>query len=136
MSDFGDFNTPSEDPTADFLARERAALGEDADLFNTEPIQSPAVTNLMTPSTLPMSPSVFTEPTPTMSTPPVDNAYSSFEAEFPKAEELETSQVCICKKDERAKFTNMSLLYNRHSIRLYYQKKNQRQFGKNDCTSQ
>ncbi|KAG1172433.1 hypothetical protein G6F70_002557 [Rhizopus microsporus] len=92
MSDFGDFNTPSEDPTADFLARERAALGEDADLFNTEPIQSPAVTNLMTPSTLPMSPSVFTEPTPTTSAPPVDNTYSSFEAEFPKAEELETSQ--------------------------------------------
>lgn len=91
MSDFGDFNTPSEDPTADFLARERAALGEDADFFSNEPIQSPAVNDLLSPSTLPMSPSIFDEvPQPSQTT---ESEYPSFEADFPKAEELESSQV-------------------------------------------
>ncbi|KAG1472050.1 hypothetical protein G6F56_001772 [Rhizopus delemar] len=90
MSDFGDFNTPSEDPTADFLARERAALGEDADFFSNEPIQSPAVNDLLSPSTLPMSPSIFDEvPQPSQTT---ESEYPSFEADFPKAEELESSQ--------------------------------------------
>ncbi|KAG0743556.1 hypothetical protein G6F57_000615 [Rhizopus arrhizus] len=95
MSDFGDFNTPSEDPTADFLARERAALGEDADFFSSESISSPAVNDLLTPSTLPMSPSVFDEiPQDSPTAPqqqPTNDVYSAFEAEFPKAEELETS---------------------------------------------
>ncbi|KAI7864951.1 clathrin light chain [Mucor mucedo] len=40
MSDFGDFNS---DPTADFFARERAVLGQDADFFssNFETVASP-----------------------------------------------------------------------------------------------
>jgi hypothetical protein len=97
MSDFGDFNTPSEDPTSDFLARERAALGEDADFFTS---------NDMSPA-LPMSPSLFEEAnigeghTSIMSfhssspMKPNEGALVSanFETEYPEAEELETSQV-------------------------------------------
>ncbi|KAI9248401.1 clathrin light chain [Sporodiniella umbellata] len=95
MSDFGDFNTPSEDPTADFLARERAALGEDADFFSGETLQSPAVNDLLSPTALPMSPSLFEEAPiqPSVdSQAVVQSEYPSFEASFPKAEELESSQ--------------------------------------------
>lgn len=106
MSDFGDFNTPSEDPTADFLARERAALGDDADFFSTND------NDLISPS------HDFTSPIPAMDSPAINNdgrdsalskksntdvqlvpqeqdlfGESSFEANYPKAEELETSQV-------------------------------------------
>ncbi|GAA5816354.1 hypothetical protein MFLAVUS_009882 [Mucor flavus] len=89
MSDFGDFNTPSEDPTSDFLARERAALGEDADFFTSD---SPALAA--------MSPSIFEETnimdghTSSMSfhsNPGAMVVSSSFDEEYPKAEELETS---------------------------------------------
>ncbi|KAI7874794.1 clathrin light chain [Mucor mucedo] len=97
MSDFGDFNTPSEDPTSDFLARERAALGQDADFFTSNDMASPA---------LPMSPSLFDEPSAANSSPSLMDFQSSspmkpnegalvttsFEADYPKAEELETSQ--------------------------------------------
>ncbi|KAI9339730.1 clathrin light chain [Pilaira anomala] len=94
MSDFGDFNTPSEDPTSDFLARERAALGEDADFF-TSAADSPAL-----PS---MSPSIFEDSTSTPleghtsamsfhSNPGAMVVSSSFEQDYPKAEELETSK--------------------------------------------
>ncbi|GAA5805781.1 clathrin light chain [Helicostylum pulchrum] len=89
MSDFGDFNTPSEDPTSDFLARERAALGEDADFFTSD---SPALAA--------MSPSIFEETntleghTSSMSihsNPGAMVVSSSFDEEYPKPEELETS---------------------------------------------
>ncbi|KAL0073930.1 clathrin light chain [Phycomyces blakesleeanus] len=100
MSDFGDFNS-SNDPTADFLARERAALGEDADLFSTSemPSSSP-MPDFPSPSAL-MSPGQhsFTSPHEFVSnndflSPSAQSAtdYSAFETEFPKAEELETSQ--------------------------------------------
>lgn len=98
MSDFGDFNTPSEDPTSDFLARERAALGQDADFFTSNDMPSPA---------LPMSPSLFDEPSAGNASPSLMDFHSSsplksnesalvttsFEADYPRAEELETSQV-------------------------------------------
>lgn len=105
MSDFGDFNS-SNDPTADFLARERAVLGEDADLFasgdatNTTPSLE---ADLMTSPTggdataaLPVtSPGVSSAISPQGVTSPGVGEYSAFESEFPKAEELETSQVMI-----------------------------------------
>ncbi|KAI7880003.1 hypothetical protein K492DRAFT_147744 [Lichtheimia hyalospora FSU 10163] len=102
MSDFGDFNS-SNDPTADFLARERAVLGEDADLFasgdatNTTPSLE---ADLMTSPTagdataaLPVtSPGISSAISPQGVTSPSTGEYSAFESEFPKAEELETSQ--------------------------------------------
>jgi hypothetical protein len=114
MSDFGDFNTPSEDPTADFLARERAALGEDADLFNTNEndLVSPSLdltSSIPTMTSLPSSPAIFSD-SPNLgnddhtsalsyqsnNSPKPDQdlmGASSFESNYPKAEELETSQV-------------------------------------------
>ncbi|KAI9286521.1 clathrin light chain [Umbelopsis sp. AD052] len=110
MSDFGDFNSSMEDPTADFLAREKAALGDDADLFNNDipSFSSPAPNQVPLPSVTPteqlesraFSPSSqsilsppatgfgYTSPTPA-------GDYSAFENEFPAAEELETSQAFI-----------------------------------------
>lgn len=112
MSDFGDFNTPSEDPTADFLARERAVLGQDADFFtsNDEPTTISNNNHLTSPSadlmSNPMSPSIFTAATPVLedghasvtsfATPSSNDLVatsSSFESAFPKAEELESSHV-------------------------------------------
>ncbi|CEP19656.1 hypothetical protein [Parasitella parasitica] len=112
MSDFGDFNTSSEDPTSDFLARERAVLGEDADLFSsndkdlvspandlTSPI--PATSNPMSPNLLDELPSVdngrasaLSFQSQTISTPIQDitTGGDTFETNYPKAEELETSQ--------------------------------------------
>ncbi|KAI8647167.1 clathrin light chain [Parasitella parasitica] len=112
MSDFGDFNTPSEDPTTDFLARERAALGDDADLFSsndndlvspandmTSPI--PALSNPMSPNLLDNLPSVdngrasaLSFQSQTINTPTQDftSGGDTFETNYPKAEELETSQ--------------------------------------------
>ncbi|KAG0171406.1 hypothetical protein DFQ28_011087 [Apophysomyces sp. BC1034] len=86
MSDFGDFNS-SSDPTADFLARERAALGEDADLFTADNISSVTspVADVYSPASSALVPSQPQEVVPA-------SDYSAFEADFPKAEELETSQ--------------------------------------------
>ncbi|KAG2197346.1 hypothetical protein INT46_001253 [Mucor plumbeus] len=113
MSDFGDFNTPSEDPTADFLARERAALGEDADLFSTNDNDLVSPTNDLTspiPATSnPMSPALLDDfpaidngrasalsfQSQTSNKPDQDlmsGGNTSFETDYPKAEELETSQ--------------------------------------------
>ncbi|CAO3614808.1 unnamed protein product [Mucor fragilis] len=113
MSDFGDFNTPSEDPTADFLARERAVLGEDADLFSTNDndlvspthdLTSPipaATSNPMSPALLDDFPAVdngrasalsFQSQTSNKPDQDLMGANSSFEQDYPKAEELETSQ--------------------------------------------
>lgn len=106
MSDFGDFNS-SNDPTADFLARERAVLGEDADLFasgdatNTSPsLEADLMTSPTGGDALPVtSPGVSSAISPQGVTSPGAGEYSAFESEFPKAEELETSQVngqCTC----------------------------------------
>jgi hypothetical protein len=108
MSDFGDFNTPSEDPTADFLARERAVLGEDADFFNANEndLVSPSYDLTSTPAmaSLPSTPAIFND-SPNLSndgallnsSPKPDQdlmaVSSSFESNYPEAEELETSQV-------------------------------------------
>jgi hypothetical protein len=94
MSDFGDFST-SQDPTSDFLARERAVLGGDADLFTDA-----TAFDEQFPPTISATPGLdstqtqFTEynnSTSLISTPA--NDYSVFESDFPKAENLETSQV-------------------------------------------
>ncbi|KAI8336506.1 clathrin light chain [Chlamydoabsidia padenii] len=104
MSDFGDFNT-SSDPTSDFLARERAALGADADLFS---LDAPDITS---PSSNHQYPAITADSFQQSSSPsfdnsmaltpssqdalavaPVANDYSAFDSDFPKAEELETSQ--------------------------------------------
>ncbi|KAI8381055.1 clathrin light chain [Radiomyces spectabilis] len=108
MSDFGDFNSPNEDPTADFLARERAALGADADLFATDDVSSPSqFTGAISPAPVLPSPSAMVSPStgglgaqdyndmPTSHTAVSPNGagdYSAFEHEFPKAEDLESSQ--------------------------------------------
>ena len=107
MSDFGDFNS-SNDPTADFLARERAALGEDADLFSSGDVSTPVAADITSPAAdLMMSPPSdvpassspalgSTTLSPTAGTPgAAATDYSAFESDFPKAEELETSQVYI-----------------------------------------
>lgn len=133
MSDFGDFNTPSEDPTSDFLARERAALGEDADFFTSNDTASPA---------LPMSPSVFDEPSASTASPslmdfqssspmkPNESALvtTSFEAEYPKAEELETSHVR--RRNLPHILFMLTLFLIRPSTKPCCQKKSQRLFGK------
>lgn len=130
MSDFGDFNTPSEDPTSDFLARERAALGEDADFFTSD---SPALAA--------MSPSIFEETnimeghTSSMSfhsNPGAMVVSSSFDEEYPKAEELETSHVkfLFCSSSCTRLFMLFPFFFCRLSIKQCYQKKSQRQFGK------
>ncbi|KAI8875805.1 hypothetical protein K501DRAFT_338483 [Backusella circina FSU 941] len=92
MSDFGDFST-SQDPTSDFLARERAVLGGDADLFTDS-----SAFDEQFPPTISATPGLdstqtqFTEynSTSLISTPA--NDYSVFESDFPKAENLETSK--------------------------------------------
>ncbi|CAO3665868.1 unnamed protein product [Umbelopsis ramanniana] len=55
MSDFGDFNSSMEDPTANFLAREKAALGDDANLFNNDipSFSSPTPNQVPLPSVTP-----------------------------------------------------------------------------------
>jgi len=111
MSDFGDFNSSMEDPTADFLAREKAALGDDADLFATDvpSFSSPAPTQVPLPSATPteqlesrvFSPSSQNYPLSPPNagfgsiSPTPAGDYSAFESEFPAAEELETSQAFI-----------------------------------------
>ncbi|CAO3687690.1 unnamed protein product [Umbelopsis vinacea] len=94
MSDFGDFNSSMEDPTANFLAREKAALGDDADLFATDrnPYRATGIKGIFTIIANPLSPPIagFGSISPT---PAAD--YSAFESEFPAAEELETSEAFI-----------------------------------------
>ncbi|ORZ19456.1 clathrin light chain [Absidia repens] len=101
MSDFGDFNT-SSDPTSDFLARERAALGADADLFSLDEASPSTATNdfpaITADATSFQSPSFDNSMALTPSShdalavTPASNDYSAFNTDFPKAEELETSQ--------------------------------------------
>ncbi|KAI8067815.1 clathrin light chain [Gongronella butleri] len=78
MTDFGDFNS-SSDPTADFLARERAALGQDADLFAFDAPETTGVPAIQAD-----------EPSQALAV--TSNGDHGFDASFPKAEELETSQ--------------------------------------------
>ncbi|KAI8973505.1 clathrin light chain [Mycotypha africana] len=121
MSDFGDFNAPSEDPTADFLARERAALGEDADLFSsnydttnynnnnvlspslsvTSPVPAMEAAQPMTPSSFNDTPALLdnnatSSPQTSSSVPQQVESNlvgnNSFDSQFPEAENLETSQ--------------------------------------------
>jgi hypothetical protein len=92
MSDFGDFNSSSDDPTADFLARERAVLGGDADIFTTldnNDFTSGSISTQQTPDLYNdlMSPSSALVSTPQQSD------YSVFENSYPKTENLESSQV-------------------------------------------
>ncbi|KAI8089511.1 clathrin light chain [Halteromyces radiatus] len=102
MSDFGDFNT-SSDPTSDFLARERAALGADADLFNMDaPITTtnttdfPAITadtsSFQPSSSFDNSLALTSSSNDALAVTSTSNDYSAFDSDFPKAEELETSQ--------------------------------------------
>ncbi|KAI9306421.1 clathrin light chain [Cunninghamella echinulata] len=101
MSDFGDFNS-STDPTADFLARERAALGAEADLFSmdgpdiTSSTDFPDITATDNTSLQVSSSSDQLALTPSshdaLALTPSNNDFSSFNTDFPKAEELETSQ--------------------------------------------
>lgn len=102
MSDFGDFNS-SSDPTADFLARERAVLGDDADLFSSGDVGATAssaapVADLMSSPPSATTPAPFSpsqqEPQPAAAAAAVGD-YSAFEQEYPKAEELETSHASI-----------------------------------------
>ncbi|EPB86626.1 hypothetical protein HMPREF1544_06602 [Mucor circinelloides 1006PhL] len=93
MSDFGDFSSSSNDPTADFLARERAVLGGDADIFTTlddttSPTSFTATPDLGRSSA--QSQYGIMSPSSAVSTPA--NDYSVFESSYPKAENLETSK--------------------------------------------
>ncbi|KAI8983744.1 clathrin light chain [Pilobolus umbonatus] len=96
MSDFGDFTTP-DDPTADFLARERAALGDEADLFSND-ISSPVNNTIPGLNSLPNTPSIFDVQSPAMNNhEPVAHQStparsSSFDQQFPKTEDLESSK--------------------------------------------
>jgi hypothetical protein len=87
MSDFGDF----EDPTSDFLARERAVLGGDADLFSTNDSFSSPIMD--TPD---LSVQSQYNASPLVSTPA--NDYSVFESSYPQADNLESSKVKTVKK--------------------------------------
>jgi hypothetical protein len=94
MSDFGDFST-SQDPTSDFLARERAVLGGDADLFTDatafDEQFSPAISAAPGLDSTQTQFTEYNNSTSLISTPA--NDYSVFDSDFPKAENLETSQV-------------------------------------------
>ncbi|KAI8876139.1 hypothetical protein K501DRAFT_289043 [Backusella circina FSU 941] len=110
MSDFGDFNTPSDDPTSDFLARERAVLGDDADLFTDDnnnnllggDVVSPSfnndhltsVSNMDSPALHGenLSPSIFNSPSVNESQAVVPAESSYFDEQYPKAEDLDSSK--------------------------------------------
>lgn len=134
MSDFGDFNS-SNDPTADFLARERAVLGEDADLFasgdasNTTPgLEADLMTSPTVGDALPAtSPGVSSAISPQGVTSPSGGEYSAFESEFPKAEELETSQVS---QGQSCYTSIVSYSLYRLSTKQCFLKKNPKLFGK------
>ncbi|KAI9311469.1 clathrin light chain [Dichotomocladium elegans] len=97
MSDFGDFSS-SNDPTADFLARERAVLGEDADLFSSGDIDTTNTSTGLDFMNSPPSAAIdFSSPSqasalPSQNTAAPSGDYAAFETDFPKAEELENSQ--------------------------------------------
>ncbi|KAI8997324.1 clathrin light chain [Pilobolus umbonatus] len=96
MSDFGDFSS-SNDPTADFLARERAVLGGDVDFFTSGNDLSS-----MNYDTLQDYPSLFSQTSDVSShnnygvqsinSTTAPSEYPSFEADYPKAEHLESSK--------------------------------------------
>lgn len=90
MSDFGDFNSSSEDPTADFLARERAVLGGDADIFTTLDNTTGSISTQQTPD---LYDDILSPSSALVSTPQQPSDYSAFENNFPKTENLESSQV-------------------------------------------
>jgi len=96
MSDFGAFTSTSDtDPTADFLARERAALGDDAELFGAISTESSAFPDVNALSARPTSASssfMDMSVTSRLSPPPAAD-YSVFDKEFPAAEDLEQSEV-------------------------------------------
>lgn len=117
MSDFGDFSS-SNDPTADFLARERAVLGGDADIFTTldnssTPIPSftspsASISGLETPDLLsatenyttsssfsPQYANSLVTTTTTFNQQGAADYSSVFESNYPKAENLESSHVSI-----------------------------------------
>ncbi|KAL1916307.1 uncharacterized protein VTP21DRAFT_5924 [Calcarisporiella thermophila] len=52
MSDFDNFTSANDDPTADFLARERAVLGDDADLFAPQETTNATTGSSLEPDTL------------------------------------------------------------------------------------
>ncbi|CEP13199.1 hypothetical protein [Parasitella parasitica] len=90
MSDFGDFSSTTNDPSADFLARERAVLGGDADIFTTLDDNPPSTTFTATPDLLDRSSAQSQYGIMSPSTPA--NDYSAFESNYPKTENLETSK--------------------------------------------
>jgi hypothetical protein len=108
MSDFGDFSS-SNDPTADFLARERAVLGGDADIFTTldnntaiPSYTSPTISVSGTGDLLDGGNSSNYTTTSNITSPQYSNSlvttqqqsdYSVFESSYPKAENLESSHV-------------------------------------------
>jgi len=102
MSDFGSFASSTDlDPTADFLARAKAALGEAAELFaGPGQIIPHASTAFPEVDSFPVRP-VSVSPTssfaeanvPSFASSAQATDYSVFEQEFPAAEDLEQSQV-------------------------------------------
>ncbi|KAI8642480.1 clathrin light chain [Parasitella parasitica] len=90
MSDFGDFSSSTNDPTADFLARERAVLGGDADIFTTLDDNTPSTVFTATPDLLDRSSAQSQYGIMSPSTPA--NDYPAFESSYPEAENLETSK--------------------------------------------
>ncbi|CAO3593325.1 unnamed protein product [Absidia cylindrospora] len=105
MSDY--IGSPNnEDPTTDFLARERAALGDDADFFtdNADLSPLPQTTATMTPTFMDSpdlpSPSAMLTPNTTQEIDSIgtdqliqqSNNASSFESNYPDTDTLESSQ--------------------------------------------
>ncbi|KAI8090020.1 Sodium/hydrogen exchanger family-domain-containing protein [Halteromyces radiatus] len=100
MSDYiGSPNT--EDPTADFLARERAALGEDADFFTDDHVAiTPLPPGISSPSflespALPSPTGILSPSSATLNTEDLiqqSNQVSQFETSYPNPDELESSQ--------------------------------------------
>ncbi|ORZ15080.1 clathrin light chain [Absidia repens] len=107
MSDY--IGSPNnEDPTTDFLARERAALGDDADFFTDDadlsPSPLPQTTATMTPTFIDSpdlpSPSAMLTPNITQEIDSIgtdqliqqSNNASSFESNYPDTDALESSQ--------------------------------------------
>lgn len=107
MTDFDSSN----DPTSDFLARERAALGGDADIFTTLDNNSP-IPSYSSPSIsgtpdfgFNTTQSQYMSPN-TVAISPQNDYTSSFESNFPKTENLESSRVSNEKSILQQKHTN------------------------------
>jgi hypothetical protein len=128
MSEFGDFNTSSNDPTADFLARERAVLGGDADIFTTLDHNIPTYTSPSISGTTDFvnytTQSSYISPplTTAIISTPKQSDYSVFENNYPKTENLETSHVMYYSIPCSVHFI-LKHEY-RLSIRLCYPRKN------------